>query len=158
MFQLGSISSGTLRTEDLQESFAHAIKRLTEAPHYEQLAWLAIEDGSLDMVDELQEALNELCPPFVYFGTHPPKDCDCDGLHGSHWSNCASKTYGADFGFWPDHDALQDATSHAYANHAITVPVSDTREFEAEGAIVQVSDHGNVTVMDMERNVLWSVV
>jgi len=25
-------------------------------------------------------------------------------------------------------------------------------------AIVQVSDHGNVTVMDMERNVLWSVV
>jgi len=27
-----------------------------------------------------------------------------------------------------------------------------------DGVIVQVSDHGNVTVMDMERHVIWSVV
>ena len=135
MFQLGSISSGTLRTEDLQESFAHAIKRLTEAPHYEQLAWLAIEDGSLDMVDELQEALNELCPPFVYFGAHPGD--------------------GSDFGFWPDMDSLNEAMANAdgecsnsNCEHLLT----------NDGVIVQVSDHGNVTVMDMERNVLWSVV
>ena len=31
-------------------------------------------------------------------------------------------------------------------------------EITIDGVIVNVSDHGNVTVMDMERNVLWSVV
>jgi hypothetical protein len=27
-----------------------------------------------------------------------------------------------------------------------------------DGVIVNVNDHGNVTVMDMDRNVLWAVV
>ena len=36
--------------------------------------------------------------------------------------------------------------------------VPDELTLDDDGVIVQISDHGNVTVMDMERNVLWSVV
>jgi len=36
--------------------------------------------------------------------------------------------------------------------------IPDALELEDYNVIVQVSDHGNVTMMDMERNVLWSVV
>ena len=151
-FQLGSISTGTLRTEDLLPVFVDTLLGIDNSnrgqthgyPFTYQNAWdsdydadsywnSAYPNEDLEIVSNL---LNELCPPFVYFGTHEGD--------------------GADFGFWADFDAIDE--SCARKHHRCTHN-PDTGEIvlEDESVIVQVSDHGNVTVMDMERNVIWSV-
>jgi hypothetical protein len=154
-FQLGSISTGTLRTEDLLPAFTYTMGELThdpvsnlskypteamaklrdEAIHLigtDQWWTLDPEDSGVDgLLNDLTDALNELCPPFVYFGT----------LEGD----------GADFGFWPDIDGIQEIVNIAECDASQGISCPD------DGVIIQVSDHGNVTVMDMERNVIWSV-
>ena len=157
-FQLGSISTGTLRTEDLLEAFAQTLSSLESTKFYAEVGPDSLElyHGSelvrqapamLDALDNttavsnpyvaeyldwLTDALQEYCPPFVYFGTHPGD--------------------GADFGFWPDIETIQEIVNIAECDASQGISCPD------DGVIVQVSDHGNVTVMDMERNVLWSVV
>ena len=157
-FQLGSISTGTLRTEDLIPAFTYTMGELTHNPisntskyPNEAMAklwdeaihligtdqWWTIdpEDSGVDgLLNDLTDALNELCPPFVYFGT----------LEGD----------GADFGFWVDMNDF-DESRRLDGNYQ-----GNPEEVwhVAENVISHVSDHGNVTVMDMERNVLWSVV
>ena len=156
-FQLGSISTGTLRTEDLLEAFAQTLSSLESTKFYAEVGPDSLElyHGSelvrqapamLDALDNttavsnpyvaeyldwLTDALQEYCPPFVYFGTHPGD--------------------GADFGFWPDIETIQEIVNIAECDASQGISCPD------DGVIVQVSDHGNVTVMDMERNVLWSV-
>ena len=138
-FQLGSISTGTLRTEDLLEAFHSTIAESGTPP---ALAEDGYADGGKAYSDEellevYTEQLESLCPPFVYFGT----------LEGD----------GADFGFWVDFDAIDE--SCARKHHRCTHN-PDTGEIvlEDESVIVHVSRvYGDVTVMDMERNVLWSV-
>ena len=138
-FQLGSISTGTLRTEDLLEAFASTLQQFNRTHpllgEYLDIhandAWDS--DKAADLLNEgFFNALQEYCPPFVYFGTHPGD--------------------GADFGFWPDIDTIQEIVNIAECDASQGISCPD------DGVIVQVSDHGNVTVMDMERNVLWSVV
>ena len=165
-FQLGSISTGTLRQQDLLSAFAQTLSSLESTKFYAEVGPDSLElyHGSelvrqapamLDALDNttavsnpyvaeyldwLTDALQEYCPPFVYFGTHEGD--------------------GADFGFWPDMDRIEEEIG-------TTIQIaSSLSDFQAEhcwtladdGVIVNVSDHGNVTVMDMERNVLWSVV
>ena len=124
-FQLGSISTGTLRPEDLLPRFMGALEELTGTIE---------ERYDEDNMDELIDDLNNACPPFVYFGT----------LEGD----------GADFGFWPDMDGFNESRrlDGNYQGNPEEV------WHVAENVISHVSDHGNVTVMDMERNVIWSVV
>jgi len=133
-FQLGSISTGTLRTQDLLEAFHSTIAASGTPP-------ALAEDGYIDggepysageLLEVYTEQLESLCPPFVYFGTHPGD--------------------GADFGFWPDIETIQEIVNIAECDASQGISCPD------DGVIVQVSDHGNVTVMDMERNVLWSAV
>ena len=153
-FQLGSISTGTLRTQDLLPVFLETFIALggnvpsdlecgsyieylnwpnpeTTACNEDDKFWDS-EDAMWDM-EALTNGLNNLCPPFVYFGT----------LEGD----------GSDFGFWPDMEALNEAMQNMGM-----ASESDEEILAEEGVIVQVSDHGNVTVMDIDRNVIWSVV
>ena len=160
-FQLGSISTGTLRPEDLIPAFTYTLGALAHNPIFNLSqfkskamadTWqnainiinssnrrpIAYDHPEIhELIDELQDALQEYCPPFVYFGT----------LEGD----------GADFGFWVDFDAIDE--SCARKHHRCTHN-PDTGEIvlEDESVIVHVSRvYGDVTVMDMERNVLWSV-
>jgi hypothetical protein len=170
---LGSISTGTLRTEDLLEAFAAELQRLDPASDLpedvEKLRFAShdMEDSDdgfgehclscgdyeneLDLLcaeaserineqasymvnEQLFDALNACAPPFVYFGAHPGD--------------------GADFGFWPDVDALEEEIRYAGEDTAD----ADTKYLPASGLFVEVSDHGNIRVMDMERRELWSCV
>lgn len=141
---LGTVSQGTLRDEDLIPCFTEHLAALTGAAidaHeingrtarrlfglcsaarlYHSLAY----DARGDLIDELSDALNEFAPDGCYFGAHEGD--------------------GADFGFWP----------------------RDVHEMEREGdclvlgelpsAIAVVSDHGNITYYRIEARELWSVV
>lgn len=144
-FQLGSISSGTLRTLDLMEAFASeaearcgdmATRAVSTAHRYLDPDAVVDDEQVQETLDELRFLLEDSCPPFVYFGTLPGD--------------------GADFGFWPDFDAIDESCAR---KHHRRTHNPDTGEItlEDEDVIVHVSDHGNVTVMDMERNVIWSV-
>ena len=137
-FEVGSISTGTLNPEDLLPTFARELER--HAPdHALVTAAYAIQvyddGGASELINEIQAELQNYCPPFVTFGT----------LEGD----------GADFGFWPDMDSLEEALIDP---EWTLIDGELYRIPRDEAVLVHVNDHGNVTVMDLERNVLWAVV
>lgn len=139
----GSISSGTMRTEDLIPAFAAELdylggctrgerKLINEANRltdYESLA-------ASDILDELFIALDERAPAYGYFGSHEGD--------------------GADYGFWLSGDFP--------ANDAFDgLKVSDTSEVPADytGEVLVVNDHGNMTLYAATHGKLrevWGVV
>lgn len=79
---IGSISTGTMRTEDLIPTFL------------DTLAYYAPRTAEhiIRKYDVLLDALNHIAPPFAHFGSHPGD--------------------GADYGFWYDDfdELIQDGT------------------------------------------------
>lgn len=148
VFQLGSISTGTLLIEDIFPAYLDQLDKLSPNSPLSKEVWAYMETGALleehenawGIVEQIDLLLNELCPPFVYFGA----------LEGD----------GADFGFWPDMERIQETLTAATVGHTLTLPRTGEWEWqlEDEGVIINTNDHGNVTVMDMKRNVLWSMV
>lgn len=142
----GTISHGTLRTVDLAEAFAAELDYLdSEAlaridAEYAEVAdaedWEDIDEETLSWyVGALSDALQELAPPYAYFG--------------------ALESDSSDFGFWPDVDALQSDSN--------VLRVSDTSEVPDDyvGDVMHISDHGNVTLYTAEGGRLsevWSIV
>jgi hypothetical protein len=157
-FQLGSVSHGTLRLQDLLPRFLETLTALggdiptdLECPtHIEYLNypgpdttacdeddpfWTS-EEAGWDM-EALFDALQNSCPPFVYFGS--------------------TEGDGSDFGFWPATEALEEADYEDGCHE------SCDRSYEQcwcpdQQVYVHVNDHGNVTVYDAEHNELWSCV
>ena len=102
----------------------------------ESIYWTS-EDASWDF-DILADALNECCPAYVHFGTNEGD--------------------GADFGFWPDIDILY-ADIAEYCDLHPEYRNDDKVLLPNEGLLVQISDHGNVTVKDIwTHDTLWSCV
>tara|TARA_R110000824_G_scaffold398814_1_gene603343 strand:- start:380 stop:868 length:489 start_codon:yes stop_codon:yes gene_type:complete len=151
-FQLGTVSHGTLRPQDLLPKFLETLTALggdipTDlecAAHIEYLNWPSpdttacdeddpfwvSEDAGWDM-EALRDALQNCCPPFIYFGAHEGD--------------------GSDFGFWPDMDALETATSGEPLNQFI---LDEEIYLAGESISIHVSGH-NVTVYDNDGE-LWS--
>jgi len=135
---IGSVSTGTLRIEDLLPVFADELRTLDSAAalvrEYDALPDNWAEAADLEtphfMLDELQDALNEHAPPHVYFGA----------IEGD----------GADFGFWPELN---------FDNCTLRAGDSDDERVDDDcGIIIQASDHGNVEVYNLKRSPLWSAV
>ena len=57
-------------------------------------------------------------------------------------------------------ERIRETLTAATVGHTLTLPRTGEWEWqlEDEGVIINTNDHGNVTVMDMKRNVLWSMV
>ena len=143
---LGSISHGTLRTQDLLESFANELEwqiarngdffampenheqrnRLAKVLGEAQDAWnedgetLTNEDNARELVDELQDALNEFCGSFVSFGTHPGD--------------------GADFGYWVDVDEARESVDFVSSKE------QGEPDADFEGEWLSVNERGNCTL------------
>lgn len=92
--QPGSVSHGTLRTEDLIPRFLDVLKELDPDRHEaESYAYghdvacglASVEENDANMLESLFDVLNEYAPVGHYFGAHPGD--------------------GSDFGFWPCDDA-----------------------------------------------------
>ena len=146
---LGSISSGTLRAADLLGTFAdeleYHVQRNAEEwcsddgrKRRDELLALVTEtrDGSIEdegdladaVLEELQDALGEFAPPYTYFGAHEGD--------------------GADFGYWPSWDAIEELPQ-----------VEDGDEAKALGEDCRfVNDHGNVTIYGGDGTVIWDCV
>lgn len=154
--RIGEISSGTLRTPDLLEAFADELRRLSDAPAHVKLcdevdAMLErMDDGEDDkerdrddeeasaIVDELMDALNEIAPPYCYFG--------------------ASEGDGACFGFWPSMESLREAV---YDGSVLQVDDTGDMPADYEGEVMHVNDHGNVTLYVASGGKLsevWAIV
>jgi hypothetical protein len=131
---IGSVSSGTLRSEDLLDAFARELRQIAKhEDHPGNKAGIedllseidAIEDYDTDeaddLVDDCIDYLNEYCPPYCYFG--------------------ANEGDGADFGCWPMD--IYDIQQEMFT-------VSDPSELDDldydETEALHVNDHGNVTL------------
>tara|TARA_Y100000310_G_scaffold217997_1_gene219132 strand:+ start:400 stop:858 length:459 start_codon:yes stop_codon:yes gene_type:complete len=123
--QIGTVSEGTLRDEDLLDAFASELSRLTNDTHPLLADYSTVDaddpDAS-DLVNEMQDALSELAPPHVYFGT----------LEGD----------GACFGFWPEVGGWD--CEHVGERY---FPNGEHEYVDLDcNVYVHVNDHGNVTV------------
>ena len=157
---IGSYASGTTRTEDRTE----AVLDMARSVGIEYESGLVIlGDGAFDALSSWLEHYNDHA------------DEPCEGItSGVHFRKCpleadyadelidecidALSAYvpiycyigaldgdGADFGVWLDRDALQEAIRQS-------VPLRDVNRFvnADDGVIVEVNDHGNVTVWQIE--------
>lgn len=136
----GTISEGTLRTDDLLEAFASELESLEpDNVLAREAREVNSESEEADyIVTELQDALDEHAPPYAYFGT-----LEGDGAH---------------FGFWPSVDALEMAVLDGEV-----LKVSDTGDVPDDyvGDVMHVNDHGNVTLYSVDGGALteiWGVV
>jgi hypothetical protein len=157
---IGSISHGTMRAEDLLPKFLFAIEELDQSRAtkfnteliecgfgYSQCGACGLgnrdkwpegfDDYADDFVNELADALNELAPPYFYFGAHPSD--------------------GADYGFWLTDDVVQQVKD----NDGLVV--DDTSEVPADysGEVLHVNDHGNTTLYTADNGKLtevWAIV
>lgn len=149
---IGSISTGTLRTQDLLPAFLdeceslrlsrderNAVRQIRKTTNRiingrygdEDAYWQEI--ASLH-VDKLQDILNNHALPYFYFGSHPGD--------------------GADFGFW-----LSDCLAQDFDG----LRVSDLSEIPHDfaGEVLHVNDHGNMTLYSAFHGRLrevWSIV
>lgn len=151
----GSISSGTMREEDLLQAFSEELDyQLSRQPHsFKRAPYRALireankilaaiangtdsrDDGSYDLAMELYDALGEFAPPLAYFGAHPGD--------------------GADYGFWLHEDFQRDFDG-------LQVDDLDDIPRNYRGEVLHVNDHGNATLyIVMSRGKLreiWAVV
>jgi len=145
----GSISSGTMLPEDLIPCFSSelaAILREQGAEANREHVKLVREADALEdyegeeadgILEELFDALNEYAPAYGYFGAHPGD--------------------GADYGFWLSEDWEQCALDSG------ALKVNDLADVPADysGEVIEVNDHGNVTLYAADHGKLtevWSVV
>ena len=141
---IGTLCEGSLDSDDLLRAFAIELDELTrknDTAEHESLikeAWRLNESRDegykADIIAELQDALGEFSPPFCHFGAHEGD--------------------GADFGYWPNFDVIEEACRDGEA-----IKVSDLSEIPAgltAGYVVLVNDHGNVSIF--EPKVSWAEV
>ena len=148
--KLGSISHGTLRTEDLLSAFASTLEDMIllngehfakpenrkerdrlNALHGEALdAWnddgetLKNKDEADYIADEISDALAQFAPPYCYFGAHMGD--------------------GSDFGFWPSIEQIDN------------LPFEQDRTKGED--YKDVNDHGNVTIYASDGTIVLEIV
>jgi hypothetical protein len=156
---VGSISSGTMRNEDLIPDFLWELEHLAKRNHnklhltlVEEIQnridtiedYFDTEEASYDLNDDLFEALNEYAKPFCYFGSHPGD--------------------GAEFGFWIDDLSIEDGISSGEIltqsdRHGSR---NDDIPSKFNGYLLYTNDHGNQTLFKCwpfgNRKEIWAIV
>lgn len=144
---IGSVIHGTMRNEDLIPTFLSELKERDTEKTYKKLieeiqqnqksttygdaGYYESEDATWDL-EELFEALNELAPPFCYFGAHVGN--------------------GSDYGFWPDMEYIEQSREDGEL-----IDVSPHNPERPMG-FVSVNDHGNITVYGPDFEILLELV
>jgi hypothetical protein len=142
---IGSVSSGTMRPEDLIPEFIYELRRqkplsrgirrelrsiekeMEQEDFYEQ-------DAASYALEYLFDTLDTFSPEGFYFGAHPGD--------------------GADYGFWLSESFVEDFDG---------LKVDDLSEVPKgfTGSVLQVNDHGNISLYSCWRGRLreqWAIV
>lgn len=152
-YPIGSVSSGTMREEDLIPSFMDELESLSKKQyaelrrdHKEELAILEkdsdewtnddLESLSYFLNEILFEKLSEFAPPYFYFGSHPGD--------------------GSDYGFWFSEEAFEQAVQDGEVIKCAQLPNRTERKLDDCEYYAVVSDHGNVTLYDRAGKEVWS--
>ena len=151
---IGSISHGTLKTEDLLSEFSseldwqfrkngnyfslpenreegrkfHELCGEAQDQYEEDGETLKDEEAANWLVESLSDSLQSFAPPYCYFGAHEGD--------------------GSDFGFWPSYDSIEELP---------IVEDSDAAKELGEDC-KSVNDHGNVTVYSADGSILLELV
>ena len=133
---IGTVSHGTMRTEDLIPTFAEELKSLDEDREYADLVIQAEAvtdydcEASFYLLEELFDILGNFAPPYFYFGEHPGD--------------------GSDYGFWIIEDFQQDFDG---------LKVADLSEVPDayEGEVLHVNDHGNTSLYVADKGKLKEI-
>ena len=172
--RIGSISHGTMRPEDLIPCFMDALDSIREdlsSGGPENVATVSRIDDFLGEIEHnmnveidfdsdepgyfdgdecmedlsaLEDMLNEFAPPYCYFGSHPGD--------------------GADYGFWPMMDSLEEDALNGDVlkiNAGDEWPEDEIRErveMDCISYVLEVNDHGNVTLYTTDHKEVWSCV
>ena len=143
---IGSVSTGTMRTEDLMPAFADelstlemsetGVQLLADVEKFlgspEALPGLDSEEAQW-LMQELFDELDNHAPLHMRFGSH-----DGDG---------------ADFGFWPtDFDDCHRITIDQGKNGDHTFVDTECN------LLVETNDHGNMTVKELGGKIIWDCV
>lgn len=139
----GSVSSATLRNEDLIPRFAdhlNALDAMTDNLRAGLAEWrqgIMDADEQSEFIGELMDALDAQALPYWYFGAHPND--------------------GADFGFWllDDWQEIMRGDGDLIVDDVAKIPA----DFFGNAAVV--NDHGNITLYACDEGKLtevWSVV
>jgi hypothetical protein len=136
---IGSISHGTLRAQDLAEALRFELSRMTyrNAKLYDELDAIAHDEGrdeeyDSEVINDAIDALQDYAPMFCYVGFHPGD--------------------GSDLGCWPDHDAIESAVREGDA-----IKIDDLSDLDSlaiselcgANVAILVNDHGNMTVYEL---------
>lgn len=136
--QFGSISHGTMRAEDLCDTFAWELSTLARRAgrirEFSKLIKEARTKPDDDIVNDLFDALQEFAPPYGYFGAHEGD--------------------GSDYGFWIYSEGLEEFDG---------LKVSDLSEVPRgySGEMLHVNDHGNATLYNYVNGrayEVWGIV
>ena len=151
----GTVSSGTMRTEDLIPAFVDELlwldpensKALEIKNKLDNLddefdetnIYYSSEDSDFDL-QELFDAMDEICytTPYCYFGSHPGD--------------------GADYGFWIDHEAIEDDVR--FGELLSVEDLADVPD-KYEGNVIVTNDHGNMTLYNVHKGKtteVWGIV
>jgi hypothetical protein len=142
---IGSVSSCTMREEDLIPRFLAAIeyfnKRRASGLRRELKEIEVISEGE-ERIEQMAYFLNETlfdtldgyAPPYFYFGSHPGD--------------------GADYGFWLSEESLEEFDG---------LRVADLSEVPKgyRGEVLLVNDHGNTSLYAVNRGkfrAIWELV
>jgi hypothetical protein len=131
---LGSISHGTLRPQDLASALLYFDEYLSDELRSELGTIADDEDEARDdefdseVINDAIDALGEYAPPFCYVGFHEGD--------------------GSDLGVWFSHDAFEDACrSGEVLKIDDLAEIDDMSPAEVSADFVAVvNDHGNVTL------------
>lgn len=159
--ELGSVSSGTMRDDDLIPSFLYEARRLRMtredrktindlAREYDAKSGAEDDDSAEDVSEitsELFDILDRYCPDYCYFGAHPGD--------------------GADYGVWVVEDLFYDTRQGSYDGLVMRgndcPSLEDLREARSSNYshFLHVNDHGNATLYRRASNrwiEVWSCV
>lgn len=154
IYPIGTVSSGTMREEDLVPDFVWKLRQLAKRAKYvdaktrrehrklcseiearmEQDGYYESDDAAEDLNECLFDALDTYAAPYFYFGSHPGD--------------------GSDYGFWLIED-FEESFDGLKVEDLADVP----KDYRGEVAVV--NDHGNVTLYSKSARKLtevWAIV
>lgn len=146
---IGSVSHGTMRKEDLIPAFIDALReqKPLRREHRKLIRNIDEHMPTDDDLNDLFDALNEYALPYFYFGSHPGNE--------------------SDYGFWLyenwqyDFDGIIESSNGMHTTFSQYGYAIDGIPKGYTGSHAVINDHGNVSMYRVTRGrsrELWSIV